>query len=100
MTTGSDRAFGSWQPACKRPGNAVHCAIFQKAGGFFAGRFEKCFQCALADKDFRRKPKAWRGTKLCAIVSGASADSTEPIIDPPNEPFDSLVTQTGEARAA
>jgi hypothetical protein len=27
-------------------------------------------QYALADKDFRRKTKAWRGTKLYAIASG------------------------------
>ena len=89
-----------WRPAWKKPGNAVHCVIFQKADASSAGYSRSGFQCVLADKDFRRKPKAWRGTKLYAIA-WVSADSTEPIIDPPpNEPADPLVTRTREPRAA
>src|SRR5712664_1250384 len=59
-----------WRPAWKKPGNAVHCVIFQKADASSAGYSRSGFQCVLADKDFRRKPKAWRGTKLYAIASG------------------------------
>jgi hypothetical protein len=31
---------------------------------------DRTFRYVATDKDFRRKPKAWRGTKLYAIASG------------------------------
>jgi hypothetical protein len=54
-----------WRPAWKKPGNAVHCVIFQKADALRRDIREVVFNALL-----RRKPKAWRGTKLYAIASG------------------------------
>jgi hypothetical protein len=43
--------------------------FFQRVDASSSGYSRSSFQCALADKDFRRESKAWRGTKLHAIGS-------------------------------
>jgi hypothetical protein len=46
------------------------------------------------EKDFRPKHGEQRHTRLPL----GSADSTEPVIDPPNELFDQPATRTGRSR--